>query len=393
MAEELIGRLHRVPDRSFFLFGPRAIGKSVWLRQSLPQARYFDLLDHSLYLELSGSPHRLESLVGKAARGTWVALDEIQKIPVLLDEVHRLMESRGWRFALCGSSARKLRRGGVNLLAGRAITLEMEPFVSAELKDRFDLKAALQWGCLPFVVDEPEQAPEILAAYLNTYIKEEIREEGLVRKVPPFLRFLGITGQINGQILNAQNIAREAAVPRSSVEVYFSILGDTLLGHFLPAWQPRLKVRETAHPKFFWFDPGVARAAAGLLHDPPDRTWLGCALETLVFHELRVFNQIRGKHRMISYYRTMAGTEIDFIIETGKAQGNSPPRVVCVEVKLSEKWDRRWERAMRDLKGQKRIRVDRMFGVYTGPRRYHFDGVEVMPVQDFLNALHAGLVF
>jgi len=331
--------------------------------------------------------------VGKAARGSWIILDEIQKVPALLDETHRLIESQGWRFALCGSSARKLRRSGVNLLAGRAITLNLEPFVSAELKNHFDLKTALQWGCLPFVFNDPKQAPEILAAYLNTYIKEEIREEGLVRRVPPFLRFLGITGQMNGQILNAQNIAREAAVPRSSVEVYFSILDDTLLGYFLPAWQPRLKVREVAHPKFYWFDPGVARAAAGLLHDPPDRTWLGNALETLVFHELRVFNQTRGRHRPISYYRTMAGAEIDFIIETGKARRNSPPRVVCVEVKLAEKWDRRWERAMRDLKGQKQIRVDRMFGVYTGSRRYHFDGVEVMPILDFLQALHAGLVF
>ncbi|MBN1268697.1 MAG: ATP-binding protein [Kiritimatiellae bacterium] len=390
---ERIQRLLKVPDRSFFLFGPRGVGKSTWLRQTVPAAFYADLLDASLFLELSREPHRLEALAGKAPPRSWVVLDEIQKVPALLDEVHRLMEARGWRFALCGSSARKLKRSGTNLLGGRAITLNMEPFTSAELGVGFDSDFCLQWGCLPVVHADPGNAAAMLSAYVNTYLKEEIREEGLVRKVPPFLRFLGIAGQLNGQTVNAQNVAREAAVPRSSVDTYFAIVTDTLVGHFLPAYRPNLKVREAAHPKFYWFDPGVARAAAGLVHDPVDRLWKGAALETLVFHELRVHNETAGKHRRLAYYRTAAGAEIDFIVETRKRQAATVAHAVGIEVKLAEKWDRKWEKPLRDLAASRGIRVERMIGVYTGSRAYHFEGFDVLPVVEFLGQLHRGRVF
>lgn len=152
---------------------------------------------------------------------------------------------------------------------------------------------------LPFVREDQEAAIEILAAYMNTYLKEEVREEGLVRRVPPLVRFLSLAGRLNGQVVNMQNIAREASVSRSTGDTYFSILLDTLLGHFLPAWRPGLKVREATHPKFYWFDPGVARAAAGWLRDPVDRIWQGNALETLVYHELRVYNEVNRKLREI----------------------------------------------------------------------------------------------
>ena len=381
------------PERSFFLFGPRGTGKSTWLKQVLATAPRFDLLDASLFLELTRDPHRLEALVGPQSADHWVVLDEIQKIPALLDEVHRLIEARRWRFALCGSSARKLRRGGANLLAGRALTLGIEGFTAAELGARFDLSSALEWGTLPFVALAGRDAPDILAAYVNTYLKEEIREEGLVRQVPPFVRFLGVAGQLNGQAVNGHNIAREAAVPRTTVDTYFAILTDTLLGHFLPAWRPGVKVREAAHPKFYWFDPGVARAAAGLLRDPADRVWLGTALETLIYHELRVHNEITRQHRPIAYYRTSAGVEVDFIIETRKRQASQPAHVVAIEVKLAEKWDRSWEKPMRDLATQTGLKVERSFGVYTGPRRYESDGLRVLPVAEFLTALHQGEVF
>jgi len=300
----IIPRLLQRPERSFFLFGPRGTGKSTWLQQVLPDTFRLDFLDASLFLELSRDPHRLEALIGRRPAGAWIVLDEVQKVPALLDEVHRLMELYRWRFALCGSSARKLRRGGANLLAGRALTLSMESFSAAELGAAFDLDRAVDWGLLPFVHNEPDAAADILAAYVNTYLKEELQAEGLIRNVPPFVRFLAVAGQINGQIVNAQNIAREAAVARSTVDTYFAILTDTLLGHRLPAWRPGLKVREAAQPKFYWFDPGVARAAAGLLRDPADRLWQGYALETLIYHELRVYNEVSRKHRLISYYRT-----------------------------------------------------------------------------------------
>lgn len=389
MRQVHIKRSLAAPERSFFLFGPRGTGKSTWLREAFGQAVYLDLLDASLSLELSRDPHALEAIIGRKPPATWIVLDEIQKIPALLDEVHRLMELRHWQFALCGSSARKLRRTGVNLLAGRALTLYMEPFSSEELADRFDLDSCLQWGMLPIVQTDQ---PDVLSAYVNTYLKEEIREEGLVRKTPPFLRFLGIAGLLNGQVVNAQNISREAGVPRSSVDTYFSILTDTLVGHFLPAYRPRLKVREHTHPKFYWFDPGVARAAAGLLRDPADRSWLGFALETLVYHELRVFNEVARRHRPIAYYATASGTEIDFVVETRQGRPQSPPHVVLIEVKLAGRWDRRWERAMRDLAARSGLAVDRMIGVYTGPRPYHYDGLDVLPIGDFLRQLHQGRV-
>jgi uncharacterized protein len=177
------------------------------------------------------------------------------------------------------------------------------------------------------------------------------------------------------------------------VDTYFAILTDTLIGHFLPAWRPGAKVREAAHPKFYWFDPGVARAAAGLLRDPADRVWLSTALETLIFRELRVHNEISRQHRSLAYYRTPAGVEVDFIIETRKRQSNQPAHVVAIEVKLAEKWDRSWEKPMCDLVAQPGLKVDRAFGIYTGTRRYEDDDLTVLPVAEFLRALHAGEVF
>lgn len=388
-----VQRLISRPEGSFFLFGPRGTGKSTWLRRVLPDALFLDLLDASLYLELARAPERLEAMAGSQPEGSWIVLDEIQKIPQLLDEVHRLMESRRWRFALCGSSARKLRRGGANLLAGRALTLNMEGFSARELGHAFDVDMAVDWGTLPFVIREPGRAADILSAYLNTYLKEEVREEGLVRRVPPFVRFLAVAGQMNGQAVNLQNIARESGVARSTAETYFAILEDTLLGHFLPAWRPRLKVREAAHPKFYWFDPGVARGAAGWLRDPTDRLWQGTALETLVFHELRVYNETARKHRPISYYRTAAGVEVDFVIETSGRRAGEPAEIVAIEVKRADKWNREYERALRSLEKLEGIKPKKLIGVYRGKRSYAFEKVEVLPVEAFFEFLHDGRIF
>jgi len=320
-------------------------------------------------------------------------IDEVQKIPHLLEEVHRLMELKRWRFALCGSSARKLRRGGTNLLGGRAITRNLEGFSSKELGDSFDPELSLEWGFLPLVQFDQKNAQDILNSYVNTYIKEEIKEEGIVRNLPPFLRFLSIAGLLNGQLINGQNIAREAAIARSSVDIYFSILEDTLLGHFLPAYRPNVKVREQTHPKFYWFDPGVARAAAGLLYDPVDRVWKGTALETMIYHELRVYNHTQYRNRNIAFYRAGSGVEVDFVIETRKQQPSSYAHIVCIEVKMAEKWDGRWEQPMRSLSSRGGIHVDRMIGVYTGKRSYRFDDVDILPVTEFLKQLHGGEVF
>lgn len=382
------------PDRTFFLFGARGTGKSTWLKQHFPATQIVDLLDTEIQLQLTARPHDLESMIGNCGTDQWVVLDEVQKIPTLLEEVHRLIEAKQWRFALCGSSARKLKRGGADLLAGRALTRSMESFTSAELGNAFQANEVLEWGALPVVWSATlEERPDILSAYVDTYLREEIREEGAVRNYAPFVRFLAIAGQLNGQILNAQNVARDAMVPRSNVTGYFSILQDTWLAHMLPAYRPGLKVREAAHPKFYWFDPGVARAAAGLLRDPLEKTWLGFALETLIYHELRVYNQSSASHRPLFYYRTASGTEIDFVIETRKRQMGVEPEIIAIEVKYSSQWKRQWERTMRDLAAQSGIRVRKMIGVYMGSRPLHYDGVDVLPVADFLAHLHAGVIY
>jgi len=393
VSKPYIHRLLKCPEVSFFLFGPRGTGKSTWLRHVLPSALFLDLLDASLFLELSRDPHRLEAMAGGLTDDSWIVLDEIQKIPSLLDEVHRLMESRRWRFALCGSSARKLRREGANLLAGRAITLNMEGFSAAELGKSFNLVSSIEWGSLPMVQRDPRQAPDILEAYLDTHIREEIRQEGLLRNVPPFMRFITGAGQINRQVVNMQNIARDASAARSTVESYFSIIVDTLLGYFLPAWRAGLKVREAAHPKFYWFDPGIARTAAGQARNPLDGSVQGFALETLVYHELRVYNQVSRKYRPVHYYRTPAGVEVDFVVETSKSNTGSIPHIVAIEVKRADSWKRTWEKPLLSLGSSDKVKADRLIGVYSGQRSYRFGPVEVMPFDRFCELLHKGELF
>jgi predicted AAA+ superfamily ATPase len=246
---------------------------------------------------------------------------------------------------------------------------------------------------LPSVVGSPSEAADLLDAYVNIYLKEEIKEEGLVRSLPPFLRFLQIAGMMNGQVVNALNISREAAVPRATVDTYFSILEETLLGHFLAPYRSGLKAREKAHKKFYWFDAGVARAAAGLLRDPADRSWLGFSLETLIYHELRTYNQASGRNRPIWFYPLSDTEEVDFLIETQKGRPGSRAKVLCIEVKLSEKWDRGWEKPMRHLAANPKIKTEKCIGIYMGSKAYAFDGVDVFPLAEFLALLHKGGVF
>jgi uncharacterized protein len=393
MASVWFHRRLRPANGSFFLFGPRSVGKSFWLHQHFKDVPFFNLLENRTFLELSRDSGLLEAKIGNQAPGTWICIDEIQKIPALLDEVHRLIEKKHFQFALSGSSARKLKRGGANLLAGRAVTKKMEALCFEELSQNFNLNQILEWGTLPLVFQRPDEAAEILSAYVHTYIKEEIREEGVIRKMDPFVRFLEVAGLFNGQQLNKENVARDAKVPRSTVDTYFSILEDTLLGSFLPAFRPELKVRERAHPKFYWFDNGVARGAAGLLYDPVDSIWKGKSLETLLLHELRVYNHTEGKNRPLFYYRTGNNAEIDFIIETRKRTATSKTHLVCLEVKLSKEWRREWERPMRDLARADKFVIEGMYGLYCGDESYHFDGVDILPVTTFLKMLYEGRVF
>lgn len=377
----------QAPSKSFFLFGPRGVGKSTWLKHNFTKAKTYNLLDQRLFLRLSKDPGALKDELLVLPKKTWVVLDEIQKVPALLDVVHDMIEDRGLLFALSGSSARKLKRGGGNLLAGRAVTRALFPFTSHELGPNFNLKAALNWGLLPLVHNDQNSAKDTLMTYFQTYIREEVREEGLIRKIEPFLRFLEIAGILNGQQVNASGVARDAMISRSIVDQYFSILEDTLVGFLLPAYRPKAKVREQGHPKFYWFDPGVARSAAGMLENELEKGWLGHSLETLVLHEIRSFLAYHQLNFPVFYYRTKNGVEVDFLIELKRATLSKPAEVVSIEVKLANKWDSRWS-ALQPLSEAPNVKILGSYGIYTGDQRLVSHGMEIYPFCEFVHDLY-----
>jgi predicted AAA+ superfamily ATPase len=326
-------------------------------------------------------------------RGDWVVIDEIQRIPALLDEVHRLYERyRGIHFALSGSSARKLRRAGANLLAGRALHLPMLPFAWPEYRGTWRIDQACEWGTLPLVVSDPAHRAATLAAYVDTYLKEEITAEALVRNLDPFVRVLHAAGLFNGQILNLENLARESAVKRSTIERYFQILEDTLLATRVPAATLGIRTKEMAHPKFFLFDTGVARAAAGLAHEPVDSVWKGFAFESLLHHELRAYAALSGKPRPIFHYAVSGGFDVDFLVQTRAKTLSTPRHFVAIEAKLGGKFKHGWTNGLATLPGECPKTVRRAILVYQGPDRLVVDGVDVMPAATFFDALYAGQV-
>ncbi|MFM9968183.1 MAG: ATP-binding protein, partial [Burkholderiales bacterium] len=241
--------------QSFFLFGPRGTGKTAWLREHFSAAPFFDLLDSATYTELLASPRRLDDRIPSNYKG-WVVVDEIQRVPELLNEVHRLIESRRLQFVLTGSSARKLRARGVNLLAGRALTRQMHPLCAAELGRDFDLKRAIQFGTLPFACTT-EKPRDYLASYVSTYLREEIQQEGLTRNLAAFGRFLEAASFSQGSVLNISSVARECGVQVKMADAYFGILEDLMIAVRIPVFARRAKRRLVAHPKFYFFDAGV----------------------------------------------------------------------------------------------------------------------------------------
>lgn len=368
------------PARSFFLFGPRGTGKSTWLRRAFPRARWYDLLQSETYVRLLADPAEFRREIEALPSGTWVVVDEVQRVPALLNEIHALMarHPRRWMFALCGSSARKLKRADANLLAGRAINRTFHPLVWQELAGDSTVDDILRFGLLPAVRSEPAAAVDILDAYAANYLLEEIQQEALTRNLASFSRFLRVAGLLNAQVVNVANVAREAAVARPTVQRYFDVLVDTLVGSWLPAWQPRLKVRESAHPKFYVFDPGVARAIAGRLRTPLHETERGPALETWVLHELRAHLALTGAGGELAYYRTPAGVEVDFV-------WSGPEWAVGIEVKASARWRQADGVGLRDLHGRGVIR--RAVGIYGGEHAQRAGPILVLPVREFLERL------
>ena len=376
-----------LPPRSFLLLGPRGTGKTTWLRRHLPRAQWYNLLHDRELLRLMRSPGAFRQEIEALPKGAWVVIDEVQKLPSLLNEVHDALSaaSRRWLFALTGSSARRLRREDVNLLGGRVVMRQMLALTCAEMGGEPAAAELLRFGGLPLVRAEASVAGRIdlLEAYVETYLTQEIRAEALVRSLETFTRFLEVAALANAQVTNTASLARDAAVARPTVQGYFEVLTDTLLGAWLPAWRPRAKVKETAHPKFYLFDCGVARALARRLREPLDAAERGALLETLVFHELRAQIAYANCGGELAYYRTPSGTEIDFIWSRGRT-------AVGIEVKASERWRPEFSRALKDLHGCGAIR--RAFGVYLGERPLRDGAVHVLPLAAFLRELSGGRV-
>ena len=314
--------------KSFFLFGPRATGKTTLINQELAQkASIIDLLDSSYFLRLSRAPYELESIIAADPKEI-VVIDEIQRIPELLNEVHRLIESQNLTFLLTGSSARKLRRGQANLLAGRVWESKMYPLIYQEIPD-FNLDRYLQYGGLPavYLSDYPE---EELNAYVNTYLKEEIMAEGLIRRLPPFSRFLKAIAMANGEMINFTKLANDCQVPPSTVSEYVGVLEDTLVGFLLPAWTESKKRKALKTGKFYFFDPGVTHMLAGTETLDRNSNLYGKSFEQFICMELRAYLSYRRKKTPLNYWRSKNGHEVDFLLGTCTA----------IEVKASKKISR-----------------------------------------------------
>lgn len=298
--------------KSFFLLGPRATGKSTLIRQQLSQsATIIDLLDSRLFLRLSGSPHDLDLLI-ESKENQIVVIDEIQRVPELLNEVHRLIEKKQTRFLLTGSSARKLRKGKANLLAGRVWQTNFFPLLWQEIPG-FDLDRYLQFGGLPavYLSQYPE---EELDAYVNTYLKEEILAEGLIRKLPPFSRFLKTMSLSNGEVINMTKLANDCQVPPSTVSEYIELLKDTLIGFMLPAWIESRKRKAIRTGKFYFFDPGVAHTLAGTQSLDRNSNLFGKSFEQFIGMEIRAYLNISRKKLPFTFWRSTHGHEVDFLI-------------------------------------------------------------------------------
>jgi len=391
-------RLLQFPQKSFFLLGPRGTGKSTWLKQH-DFALKIDLLRSRERLEYEREPSILHERVAKLKRGDWVLIDEVQKIPALLDEVHSIYEDKKINFALSGSSARKLKRSGANLLAGRALNYRMFPLVFPEyesglIKADFKFQDLIDWGTLPLILSAPDHRAETLEAYIDNYLRQELIEEGIVRKMDPFSRFLYVAGQMNGQILNVENIAREAKVKRPSVDNYFEVLTDTLLGFRLRAYQPGLRVNEVTHPKFYFFDSGVARAAAGLTRDEIDDAYRGFLFETFILNEVSCYNQYLGKKRDLFYYALRSGGDIDLIIQLQKRTQTRSDRVIAIEIKLGKKIRSEWlDFLIRFDSDQKNTIAQRKIIVYNGTTPETRHGIDILPVEVFLTELYQGKIY
>lgn len=372
-------RLLKQLEMSAFLLGPRSTGKSTWIKFNYPDAVKYDLLNTSEVIRFSRQPSLLFDETSHLAPHSWIVIDEIQKVPALLNEIHRIIEEKDLFFILSGSSARKLRRAGVNLLAGRAITMNLFPFVSKEVGFEFDLNTQITYGMLPLSFSS-KNPKRFLKTYVETYLKEEIKEEALTRNIGNFSRFLEVAARQNGQVTNVSSISRDAMVARQTVQGYFDILIDTLIGYWLLPWKLKTSTKQVMHPKFYFFDSGVVRALSGRLPYPPLSEELGTMFETFILNELRAYLHYNDKEYPLHYWRNHNGIEVDIFLETSSGY-------LAIELKSTNMWERKFNKGLYTLKeelGEEKITC---LGVFLGEREVNVSGINILPAMKFLKLL------
>jgi len=370
---------------TFFLWGPRQTGKSTLLKEAYPNALWIDLLKADEYRRYLENPEKLRQELRLKPDVKFIVIDEIQKVPQLLDEVHWLIENANCAFALCGSSARKLKRGHANLLGGRAIRYELFGFVSAELdKDQFDLTRMLNHGYLPrhYLAANPKR---MLNSYVGEYLKEEIAAEGLTRNLPLFSNFLNLASLSDTETISFSSFARDCGVSAPTIKTYFDILADTLLGHWLPAYRSKPKRKTKTSPKFYFSDVGVVNFLAKRSNLQPGSELYGKAFENWVFHELMAYNNYQERFAELSYWKLLDNkAEVDFIVNDVQ---------VAIEVKSSSKIHRAHLLGLRTLR-QDFPKAKRMIVVCLEPKsRITDDGIEILNVDSFRKSLWRGELF
>ena len=374
-----------LPDagaETFFLWGPRQAGKSTLLRRRYPDGIWFDLLKADEFRRYVSRPELLrEDLeAADAARARQVVIDEVQKGPALLDEVHWLIENRGLRFALCGSSARRVRRGAANLLGGRALRYELRGLTAGEVGDSFDLDRALNHGYLPRIY-ESGQPRRLLDAYIADYLRQEVAAEGLVRNLPAFSEFLDAAALSDGEPVNYSSVARECGVSGPTAKAYFGILEDTLLARWLPAWRRRAKRRLLAAPKLYFEDVGVVNRLARRGEVERGSDSYGKAFENWVFHELSAYVAYRDLDERLTYWRLPSGIEVDFVLGDMR---------LAIEAKASVRVASHHLRGLRTL-AEEHPGVARRIVVCLEPRaRRTSGGIDILPATDFARRLWQG---
>lgn len=379
--------IHRIikpsKSQSFFIFGARGSGKSTYLKKQFSESfHYINLLEDKWESRYSRHPDLLKNdLSALKPKPKWVVIDEVQKIPKLLDTVHDLIESENYKFILTGSSARKLKRGFANLLAGRAFNYEMFPFTHVELQEKFDLDLVLQWGALPKIFSlENEDREEYLRSYCQTYLKEEILQEQIVRSGSAFRNFLEVAAQENGKSLNFSKIARDIDVDTKTAQSFFQILEDTLVGFYLPAFHRSIRKSVKLQPKFYIFDLGIKKAMEKSLQQKvlPGTSIYGAAFEHFVICEVFRLNSYWRLDYGLSHYQTTAGGELDLILRRAR-------RTIAIEIKSSETIDPiEIRKVARVAEG---VKPSAVYYVSRDPVETLIDGVQCLPWQTFCRRL------